>query len=467
MYLYRDCKLRRMADYDIQALRDIRLMPSTTQLLEQVDSRRAELHSYFPLSEEIGGQLQRALLPDRIVATLNLESIWVTRRQTLAVMDALRVGEQVGDSESEIANALAAHDFVLLMATNGTGLSLGLIREINLLVLQGIRADAGQIRNGDVRLSGASHVPPPGPAVSPLLDRLLEEFSRAPDAPPLLRAAWLHAQFTYIHPFSDGNGRTGRLLQDWCLLQQGYYPGCISPSRRDDYYAALESADHGSWDDIVELIATTEIEVVGKALSVVRENQKRKLFVGELARIASQKHSNTRHKQYLVWRRRMEDIRDTIKQLADDLRREASVLSLRLTEFDVIPFADWETMCKGLKLNQTWFFALNFYVDARPVYRVIAYLRPHLEQRHVDYFSRPSAPIGLYFTGSSEGRHDFSRYCDPDVRLRELLVDDTGTVLAYVADGDGRWDIDRALSAASAVQGLVSDVFMYKGGLAS
>jgi hypothetical protein len=132
-----------MPEYSIQPLIEVHLAPSTIQLLEEVDSRRKELLACGPMTQEQVTQLQRALLPDRIVATLNMESIWVTRRQTLAVMDALRVGEQAGDSEAEIANALSAHEFVLSVAGQRERLSLGLMREINRHILQGLRADAG------------------------------------------------------------------------------------------------------------------------------------------------------------------------------------------------------------------------------------------------------------------------------------------------------------------------------------
>ncbi len=275
----------------------------------------------------------------------------------------------------------------------------------------------------------------------------------------------MHAQFTYVHPFSDGNGRTGRLLQDWSLLSAGYYPGSISPSRRDDYYSALEAADGGAWDDIVELIAAAEQEVIGKSLAVLRENRERKHYINDLARRAAQKHANTRHKQYLIWRRRMEEIRDAFRQASEDLRQEGALLTLRVSAFDVVNFDEWERLCKGGHLDRSWFFALNFYVDSRLIYRVIAYFRPHVDQRHVDFFPRPNIPIGLYFTGGAEGRHDFSRFVDSEVRLRELLFDDSGVVRAYVASGDARWNIDESLSVASAVQSLVTDVFMTKGGL--
>ena len=64
------------------------------------------------------------------------------------------------------------------------------------------------------------------------------------DGDVLLAAAYFHARFENIHPFADGNGRTGRLLLNYYLLLQNYPPLIINSEDKNVYYLALEVYDH-------------------------------------------------------------------------------------------------------------------------------------------------------------------------------------------------------------------------------
>ena len=143
-----------------------------------------------------------------------MEGIVATRRQTLSVMDAMRVQESAGAGEKEIFNALKADEFVQDLVERGESISESLIRQVNELLLNGLRQDAGIFRPGDVTLLGAKYVPPPGPAVPRFIKELVDLFPFSEGIHQVVAAAWVHNQFTYIHPFNDGNGRGGRLLQD-------------------------------------------------------------------------------------------------------------------------------------------------------------------------------------------------------------------------------------------------------------
>ena len=151
--------------YTLQDPRTIRLSSALQQLLEEVTAAVNKLDKIRPLSPALALRLREALLPDRIVASLNMEGIVATRRQTLSVMDAMRVKESVGSGEKEIFNTLKADEFVHDLVHRGESMSEALIRKVNGLLLNGLRPDAGIFRPGDVTLLGARYVPPPGIAV--------------------------------------------------------------------------------------------------------------------------------------------------------------------------------------------------------------------------------------------------------------------------------------------------------------
>ena len=83
-------------DYALQDPRLTKVTTATQQLLTEVTTAVDSLNKIRPLSPDLAARLREALLPDRVVASLNMEGIVATRRQTLAVMDAMRVQESIG-----------------------------------------------------------------------------------------------------------------------------------------------------------------------------------------------------------------------------------------------------------------------------------------------------------------------------------------------------------------------------------
>ncbi len=69
-------------------------------------------------------------------------------------------------------------------------------------------------------------------------------------------AAWTHAEFVKIHPFTDGNGRTSRLIMNYQLMAEGFPPVSISKEDRLEYFKALEAyAVEGDLQPFAELVA--------------------------------------------------------------------------------------------------------------------------------------------------------------------------------------------------------------------
>jgi Fic family protein len=104
----------------------------------------------------------------------------------------------------------------------------------------------GDYRDGEVRIGGSTHVPPVPEKVPKLLDELFKEFySKRKTLHPVELAALLHNKFVNIHPFTDGNGRTARLLMNWVLLKNKFPPVIIEFVNKEHYYSAIEDADNG------------------------------------------------------------------------------------------------------------------------------------------------------------------------------------------------------------------------------
>ena len=126
-------------------------------------------------------------------------------------------------------------------------------------VFHGIKADAGQWRRLNVRIAGMKHAPPRMEKVLPMMSAWETEYSRRDmeGEDPLTLGAWMHFEFESIHPFSDGNGRVGRLLLNLHLLKHGWPPAHVLPPDRDRYLRCLVRGHEGPLTDLDGFLRAT------------------------------------------------------------------------------------------------------------------------------------------------------------------------------------------------------------------
>lgn len=121
----------------------------------------------------------------------------------------------------------------------------------------------GSFREHDIHPFSAGMTPPTWPLVPEQVDQWVNDVCRTGDRlkkgdgdqPLPEELARLHNAFEQIHPFLDGNGRTGRLLLNLILVRLGYPPVIIFKRQRDSYLAAMQRADVGDYGALGELIA--------------------------------------------------------------------------------------------------------------------------------------------------------------------------------------------------------------------
>jgi Fic family protein len=114
----------------------------------------------------------------------------------------------------------------------------------------------GSFRRHDIHPLSEHTAPPPFPEVPALItDWLGHVNDDQREGHPIRRLAVDHAAFEKIHPFRDGNGRTGRLVLNLLLLRHGYPPAIILKRKRGEYLTALARADRGDPGALTELVA--------------------------------------------------------------------------------------------------------------------------------------------------------------------------------------------------------------------
>src|SRR3990167_341002 len=150
---------------------------------------------------------------------------------TATFIDAIKANSNIQDPEirndvDEIINYISAMNYGL-KRLNTLPLSLRLIKEIHEKLLKGVRGKnkaPGEFRKtqnwiGGRTIQTASFVPPPHHEVLKLLNNLEKFMHNKSPIPVLIKVGLIHAQFEAIHPFLDGNGRVGRLLITFLLMQ--------------------------------------------------------------------------------------------------------------------------------------------------------------------------------------------------------------------------------------------------------
>lgn len=138
------------------------------------------------------------------------------------------------------------------------------VLELHESVFKGVKADAGRWRRVNVRITGSTHMPPRMEKVVPEMEALLQEYdSRDMQGMEVFGlGAWFHHGFESVHPFSDGNGRVGRLLLNLHFLKHNWPPVHILPPDREAYMSAMGKGHSSDMSDLISLIK----ELMGRSL---------------------------------------------------------------------------------------------------------------------------------------------------------------------------------------------------------
>ena len=126
--------------------------------------------------------------------------------------------------------------------------------------------------NNPTRTDGTIHEYCPPIHVESEMDQLIKLYGEYQEkrVPPEILAAWLHHRFTQVHPFQDGNGRVARSLASIVLLRAGGFPLDISRDLRKDYIDALEAADAGDLQPLINLFQQTQISILREAFKALK-----------------------------------------------------------------------------------------------------------------------------------------------------------------------------------------------------
>ena len=182
--------------------------------------------------------LARLLLRAEAVASSRIEGLEVGSRRLLRAQQARRMGDEPGDVTAvDVLNNIEAMAWAIDNLSTAKAIRTEDILAIHRRLLAGtrledhggiVRPEQNWIGGSNYNPCSAAFIPPPPEYVNDLLDDLCA-FCNGDDLPAMAQAAIAHAQFETIHPFVDGNGRTGRALIHVVMRRRGLLPHILPP----------------------------------------------------------------------------------------------------------------------------------------------------------------------------------------------------------------------------------------------
>lgn len=176
----------------------------------------------------------------------SIEGSTLTEAETAAVLfHNAALSHKTFTEQLEAKNHQATLLYLFDHLSGKRPLNEDLILKLHGMFMNGIRTDAGSYRHHGVRIVGAD-IPTANYLKVPHLMEGLAKDLRSHRREVIEHVATVHARFEQIHPFSDGNGRIGRLLMHAMLLKENLPPTVIRPERKRFYYSYLNTAQKKS-----------------------------------------------------------------------------------------------------------------------------------------------------------------------------------------------------------------------------
>ena len=184
-----------------------------------------------------------------------IEGSTLTERDTAAILfDNAALPDKSLTEQLEAKNHQTALNYLFDQITKKENIDEGLVLKLHSILMNGVRQDAGFYRRHAVRITGVNLPTANYIRVPDLIPKILPKTAKT-DKDIISLSASVHSRFEQIHPFSDGNGRVGRLLMNAMLLKANLAPAIIREGQKQLYYTYLYKAqtkdDHSQLEDFI------------------------------------------------------------------------------------------------------------------------------------------------------------------------------------------------------------------------
>lgn len=242
------------------------------ELLSRIDEKKAVLDTLRPLTIGEVSRLKDEFLVEFTYNSNAIEGNTLTLQETAMVLEGMTIDRKPLKDHLEVIGHRDAFEYMLRLVQEKVLLSERVIKEIHSLVLIDRPEDRGAYRRIPVRIMGAKHEPPEPYLVPVQMEQLMIRHEEMVNAMyPVERVALFHLLFEGIHPFIDGNGRTGRLLLNFELSSAGFPAINVKFADRRRYYDCFSSYyETGSHEQMTLLVGGYVEEMLDRYLTILK-----------------------------------------------------------------------------------------------------------------------------------------------------------------------------------------------------
>lgn len=236
-------------------------MAKTLAFYKKIQGLRERYYATANGKESLIRLLSEAEVADQVFNSNAIENSTLTLEETEKILLQIDLDRYISEREIFEARNLARVVSYINTKAKEQELTLDVILFLHKMLITNIRDDiAGRFRKHGEWVRVANHVAPDPKEVVGRLENMLAQYYASSQDNIIKRIALLHLTLEYIHPFVDGNGRIGRVVNNFLLIREGFVPVNIKFIDRKMYYAAFKEFDEQGTAGIME-------EIVGKALT--------------------------------------------------------------------------------------------------------------------------------------------------------------------------------------------------------
>ncbi len=224
---------------------------------ERIVRKKREFDALRPLPKRALENLRKQFAIELAYNSNAIEGNTLTLRETkLVIEEGITIKGKSLREHFEAINHQKAFEFLEGIIKPKTRITEKIIKHIHKIIITGIDDEyAGRYRDVNVRILGAIKSPPRFEKVPKKMIEYIEHINKNPEKLNVVElAAIIHYRLVEIHPFTDGNGRCGRLLMNLFLMRHGYPITMVLKVNRKKYYNTLKEADKGNLKPFIDFI---------------------------------------------------------------------------------------------------------------------------------------------------------------------------------------------------------------------
>ncbi len=219
-------------------------MPRKSHTFSAIQSLRERYYAALPGKESLIATINAAEVPEHVYNSNAIENSTLTLEETEKILLQIDLERFVNEREIFEAKNLARVVEYMEGKAKESELSTDMILLLHRMLISNIRDDiAGRFRAEGEWVRVGSHIGADPKDIETLITDMLATYHARTNEHIVKRVARLHLTFERIHPFVDGNGRIGRVLNNYLFIREGYVPINIAFENRALYYDAFKAFD--------------------------------------------------------------------------------------------------------------------------------------------------------------------------------------------------------------------------------